>query len=157
MDNITFQQELTYSFKSWILHIREVYGYESFETMYDKATRRFHNGMMSHSNGILKFLECLCWEGEGKERDLIPWNMHFIVTCVFVQWGSWNNSLNWRKVFKCLNFIWQTWYLKYMLFNWCLCPWVFWLPWKPKLFFWTVITAKISIFSQMWWGNITQN
>ena len=22
-----------------------------------------------------------------------------------VQWGSWNNSLNWRKVFKCLNFI----------------------------------------------------
>ena len=22
-----------------------------------------------------------------------------------VQWGSWNNSLNWRKVFKCLNII----------------------------------------------------
>ena len=25
-----------------------------------------------------------------------------------LQWGSWNNSLNWRKVFKCLNFICQT-------------------------------------------------
>ena len=42
-----------------------------------------------------------------------------------IQWGSWNNSLNWRKVFKYLNFIWETWYLKYKLFDWCLCPWVF--------------------------------
>ena len=25
-----------------------------------------------------------------------------------LQWGSWNNSLNWRKVFKFLNFIPQT-------------------------------------------------
>ena len=70
----------------------------------------------------------------------------FVLNYPLVQWGSWKNSLNWRKVFKCLNFIWQTWYLKYKLFNWCLCPWVFRLPWKPKLFFWTVITAKISIF-----------
>ena len=54
------------------------------ETMHDKASRRFHNGMMSHSNGILKFLEGLRRETEGKERDLIPWDQHFIVSCVFV-------------------------------------------------------------------------
>ena len=42
-----------------------------------------------------------------------------------VQWGSRNISLSWRKVFKCLNFIWQTWYLKYRFFNRCFCPWVF--------------------------------
>ena len=75
----------------------------------------------------------------------------------FVQWGSWNNSLNWRNVFKCLNFIWQTWYLKYKLFNWCLCPWVFWLLWKPKLFFQTFITTKISIFWEIFSGNIAQS
>ena len=63
----------------------------------------------------------------------------------FLQWGLWNNSLNWRKVFKCLNFIWQTWYLKYKLFTRCFCPWVFRLLWKPKLFFQTFITTKISI------------
>ena len=74
-----------------------------------------------------------------------------------IQWGSWNNSLNWRKVFKCLNFIWQTWYLKYKLFTWCFCPWVFWLLWKPKLFFWTFITTRISIFWQILSGNIAQN
>ena len=75
----------------------------------------------------------------------------------FIQCGSWNNSLNWRKVFKCLNFIWQTWYLKYKLFNWCFCPWVFWLLWKPKLFFRTFITTRISIFWRILSGNIAQN
>ena len=74
-----------------------------------------------------------------------------------IQWGSWNNSLNWRKVFKCLYFIWQIRYLEHNLFTWCLCPWVFWLPWKPKLYFLTLITAKISIFSFMLWGNIVQD
>ena len=23
---------------------------------------------------------------------------------IVIQWGSWNNSLDWRNVFKCLNF-----------------------------------------------------
>ena len=64
----------------------------------------------------------------------------------FLQWCSWHNSLNWSKVSKCLNFIWQTWYLKYKLFTLCFCPWVFWLLWKPKLFFRTFITTRISIF-----------
>ena len=73
-----------------------------------------------------------------------------------VQWGSWNNSLNWRKVSKCLNFIWQIDIWKKncfidALFRWCLCPWVLQLLWKPISFFWTVITDKISIFSQMLW------
>ena len=81
--------------------------------------------------------------------------IHFDSYCV--QWGSWNNSLNWRKVFKCLNFIWQTWYLKYKLFTWCFCPWVFRLLWKPKLFFWTFITTRISIFWRILSGNIAQN
>ena len=53
----------------------------------------------------------------------------------YLQWGSWKNTLNWRKIFKCLNFIWQTWYLKFKLFTWCFCPWVFWLLWIPKNFF----------------------
>ena len=61
----------------------------------------------------------------------------------YLQWGSWNNSLNWRKVFKCLNFILQIWYLKY----WCFCPWVFRLLWKPKLFFQTFIATRISLES----------
>ena len=63
-----------FGFRNWqsIRQIREVYGYESIETMHDKASRRFHNGMISHSNGILKFLEGLRRETEGKERDLIP-------------------------------------------------------------------------------------
>ena len=84
------------------------------------------------------------------------WNLMGIWT-KYIQWGSWNNSLNWRKVFKCLNFIWQTWYLKYKLFTWCFCPWVFWLLWKPKLFFQTFITTKISIFWEILSGNIAQN
>ena len=29
----------------------------------------------------------------------------FVLNYPLVQWGSWKNSLNWRKVFKCLNFI----------------------------------------------------
>ena len=35
------------------------------------------------------------------EADFLPiFNIQNLL-----QWGSWNNSLNWRKVFKCLNFI----------------------------------------------------
>ena len=73
-----------------------------------------------------------------------------------IQLGLWNNSLNWRKVFRCLNFILQTWYLKYKLFTLYFCLWVFRLLWKPKLFFWTFITTRISIFWQILSRNIPQ-
>ena len=63
-----------FGFRQWqsIRQIREVYGYDSIETMYDKARRRFHNGMMSHSNDILRFLEGLRRVAEEEERDLTP-------------------------------------------------------------------------------------
>ena len=103
----------------------------------------------------------LFWNKLGFARDVVlaeivvlfiiySWIDYFcsiiITIYLHLQWGSWNNSLNWRKVFKCLYFIWQTLYLKYTLFASCFCPWVFWLLWKPKLFFRTFITTRISIF-----------
>ena len=90
------------------------------------------------------------WYRNGTSRWFSEIMFGSIVHQLVLQWDSWNDSLNRRKVF---NFIWEVWYLKY----WCFCPWVFWLPWKTKLFFWSVITAKISMFSPMLWGNIAQN
>ena len=59
----------------------------------------------------------------------------------------------------------KLWTLKYRLFNWRLCPKVFWLPWKLKQFFNnlenhiysncpTVCPVRISL---IWWllGSVT--
>ena len=63
-----------FGFRQWqgIRQIREVYGYDSVEVLYAKAKRRFHDGMLSHSNCILKFLEGLQREAEEQERSLVP-------------------------------------------------------------------------------------
>ena len=108
-----------------------------------------------HNKGWFHDFPRRVWEGTNPRR-WSQWHVaqtfkrqRSLLTNKRLQWGSWNNSLNWRKVFKYLNFIWQTWYLKYKLFNWCLCPWVFRLLWKPKLFFQASMTARISKFWQI--------
>ena len=63
-----------FGFRQWqsIRQIREVYGYDSVEVLYAKAKRRFHDGMLSHSNNILKFFGGLQREAEEQERSLVP-------------------------------------------------------------------------------------
>ena len=63
-----------FGFRQWqsIRQIRDVYGYDSIEVLYEKAKKRFHNGMLSHNNSVLKFLEALRRDAEEKSRDLVP-------------------------------------------------------------------------------------
>ena len=79
------------------------------------------------------------WQFSPDSYDSVPTKPTFRVSkwvkIENIQWGLWNNSLNWRKGFKCLYFIWQTWYLKYKLFTWCFCPWVFSVAMETKIIF----------------------
>ena len=63
-----------FGFRQWqsIRQLREVYGYPSVEVLHEKAKRRFHDGMLSHTNCILKFLEGLEREAKEQERSLVP-------------------------------------------------------------------------------------
>ena len=63
-----------FGFRQWqsIRHLREIYGYDSIELMFDKARRRFYNGMMSHHNQVLRSLATLQREAEENERELKP-------------------------------------------------------------------------------------
>ena len=63
-----------FGFRQWqsIRQIREFYGYNCIATMYEKSKKRFHKGMMSHDNEILRFLAALHQEDEARERDLTP-------------------------------------------------------------------------------------
>ena len=63
-----------FGFRQWqsIRQIREVYGNDSIETLFEKSKRRFFNGMIAHDNETLKFLAALKREAEEKERNLTP-------------------------------------------------------------------------------------
>ena len=63
-----------FGFRQWqsIRQLREVYGYHSVEVLHEKAKRCFHDGMFSHTNCILKFLEGLKREADEQERSLVP-------------------------------------------------------------------------------------
>ena len=58
-----------------IRQIREIYNFASFfnfESFFEKAKKRFLNGMIAHDNEILKFLAALHREEEAQERDRTP-------------------------------------------------------------------------------------
>ena len=55
-----------------IRQIREIYNFASIESLFEKAKKRFHNGMIAHDNEILKFLAALHREEEAQERDRTP-------------------------------------------------------------------------------------
>ena len=63
-----------FGFRQWqsIRQLRDIYGYDSVELMFEKARRRFYIGMISHHNHILKFLAALHREAEENERDSKP-------------------------------------------------------------------------------------
>ena len=63
-----------FGFRQWqsIRQLREIYGYDSIELMFDKARRRFYNGMMSHHNQVLRSLATLQREAEENECELKP-------------------------------------------------------------------------------------
>ena len=63
-----------FGFRQWqsIRQLREIYGHDSIELMFDKARRRFYNGMMSHHNQVLRSLATLQREAEENERELKP-------------------------------------------------------------------------------------
>ena len=63
-----------FGFRQWqsIRQIREVYSYDSIEVLYEKAKKRFHDGMLSHKNSILNFLEKMRRDAEVESRDLVP-------------------------------------------------------------------------------------
>ena len=64
-----------FGFRQWqsIRQIREVYSFASVESLFEKAKKRFHNGMIAHDNAILKYLAALHREAEAQERDRTPW------------------------------------------------------------------------------------
>ena len=63
-----------FGFRQWqsIRQIREVYGHDSIETLFEKSKKRFYNGMASHDNETLRFFAALGREAETQERELIP-------------------------------------------------------------------------------------
>ena len=63
-----------FGFRQWqsIRQIREVYNFASVESLFEKAKKRFHNGMIAHDNAILKYLAALHRETEAQERDRTP-------------------------------------------------------------------------------------
>ena len=94
------------------------------------------------------------------------WQIGFLMQVYTFKYKKINTSIDLSKISK-VNGNFVLWvnssyfnfsasYLKYKLFTSCFCPWVFWLLWKPKLFFQTFITTKISIFWEILSGNIVQ-
>ena len=63
-----------FGFRQWqsIRQIRDVYNYDPIEVLYEKAKNRFHGGMLTHDNSILKFLEVMRRDEEEKARNLVP-------------------------------------------------------------------------------------
>ena len=50
-----------FGFRNWqsIRQIREFYGYQSIEVLFAKAKKRFHDSLINHHNGVLRFLSSL--------------------------------------------------------------------------------------------------
>ena len=55
-----------FGFRQWqsIRQLREIYGYDSIEMMFQKAKKRFYDSLSDHPNGVLRFLSAVQVEVE---------------------------------------------------------------------------------------------
>ena len=60
-----------FGFRRWqsIRQLREIYGFDSIEIMFEKARLRFLRSIIDHSNQVIKFLSDLLRETEEHERN----------------------------------------------------------------------------------------